>query len=502
MRGVLYSFTGKGRWGLFPAEGRDLRGRLFAAFLYLLPSALDKVVLFCKPGAAYGRNRGKTEIGREIVFVYATRGHEADPKMGVRRGEGLDHSETAERFGRKKLQQGAAQRQRGFDVTRGGNTGSKGQAGFEGIFGHLRVESGSDSEPGAQDTSSHEVLRVRSIPVFIRPPYRAAVPWIDPRFLRSFYMRDFDLVHSHAPCALGMLAQTYGRKRHVPHISTFHSKYREDLHNYVKFNFLTDALIRRIIRFYNDCDVVWACEGTDDVLREYGYEGEITIAPNGTDLAIPTGAEYEADRKRGREFAGLREDDFVFLYLGQHRWEKNIKLIVDGYGALKRRLAANPNTASKTFRAVFVGDGCDAENIKKRAQEQGVAKETLFLGRIEDRNVIKSIYAASDIFVFPSYYDNAPLTLREAAAYAVPAVLGRGSTTAKVVRDGENGFLTENDAGFLSQLLEQLMQNPAAYKQAGEGARRTIYRSWEDIVAWAVGQYKDIIAAYGTPARP
>jgi glycosyltransferase involved in cell wall biosynthesis len=56
-----------------------------------------------------------------------------------------------------------------------------------------------------------------------------------------------------------------------------------------------------------------------------------------------------------------------------------------------------------------------------------------------------------------------------------------------------NGFLVENEVASLTQKISELMEYPDAVKKAGEGARKTIYHPWENIVDEVYFRYADII---------
>ncbi len=109
---------------------------------------------------------------------------------------------------------------------------------------------------------------------------------------------------------------------------------------------------------------------------------------------------------------------------------------------------------------------------------------------------MQSLFARADLFLFPSIYDNAPLVMREAAAFSLPTVVAAGSTTAEIVQDGENGFITEDDPEAMARRLKLLMGQPELLRRAGRGAAKTIYVGWEDIVNWAVDQYRAIIERF------
>ncbi|MCK5811857.1 MAG: glycosyltransferase, partial [Clostridiales bacterium] len=45
-----------------------------------------------------------------------------------------------------------------------------------------------------------------------------------------------DIVHSHCPFTSGLFAQKLSKQNNIPHISTFHSKYKEDINMRLKLN--------------------------------------------------------------------------------------------------------------------------------------------------------------------------------------------------------------------------------------------------------------------------
>jgi glycosyltransferase involved in cell wall biosynthesis len=226
-------------------------------------------------------------------------------------------------------------------------------------------------------------------------------------------------------------------------------------------------------------------ESTGKTLRDYGYQGDLEVFENGTDMIAPSEEEEARYRERGLEKAGVTEGEFVCLFVGQHRWVKNIRLILDGLKVLRDR--------GRSFQMLFVGEGSDTREIVRAAEKNKLSDHVRFMGVITNREELKTMYAAADLFLFPSTYDNAPLVLREAAAFRVPAVLIKDSTAAESVDDGVNGFTCENDAGDFAETVEGIMNDEELRKTAGEGARNTIYRSWESIVDEVHERYRQIL---------
>ena len=123
----------------------------------------------------------------------------------------------------------------------------------------------------------------------------------------------------------------------------------------------------------------------------------------------------------------------------------------------------------------------------------GSKRKVTFLGVIKSREALSDYYAASDLFIFPSMYDNAPLVVREAAAMGTPSILVEGSTASEVVRDGRNGFLTPDSPGAIASRIISLASRRDLVAAAPEGARATLVRSWKDVVDEVYERYQKII---------
>ena len=147
----------------------------------------------------------------------------------------------------------------------------------------------------------------------------------------------------------------------------------------------------------------------------------------------------------------------------------------------------------------FVGVGYAAKEMQELVAERGLDNKVTFVGSITDRDKLKDYYAASDLFLFPSLYDNAPLVVREAAALHTPSVMAEGATAATILRDGENGFLVENDPDKLAALLRELIHDPERVHRVGLQASRTIVRSWEDCVEEVLDRYNALLKSRGLP---
>ncbi len=327
-----------------------------------------------------------------------------------------------------------------------------------------------------------EVLDYFSMPVPFRKPYVTGIADIDPSYLSKISKRQFKIVHAHSPFVSGRAAQKIAKNQNIPCVATFHSKYKDDFARILP-DPMVKMIVKNIVGFYENADYVWVPqESVKEVLREYGYKGAIDVVDNGSDLCAEYPEQYFVD---ARKSLGIEPDEFVLLFVGQHIWEKNVRFIIDALEGIR----------DQKFRMFFVGTGYAAEAMKNLVSEKGLESRTTFVGCVTDREAIKTYYAAADLFLFPSLYDNAPLVVREAAALHTPAVMVKGATAATILSDEQNGFLIDNSLESFEGKLRELIADPQRVKRVGVQASRSIVRSWEDVVGEVLDRYNSIISS-------
>ena len=337
--------------------------------------------------------------------------------------------------------------------------------------------------PGADySNNDFEVMDYFSVPVPFRHPYVTGIAEVDPAFINKILSRRFKIVHAHCPFGSGMAAQRVAKLQGIPCVATFHSKYRDDFSRVLPSKKMVNIIIKQIISFYEKADEVWVPqESVKEVIREYGFKGPVEVVDNGSDLCAKYPEKFFVD---SRKELGIAPDEFVMLFVGQHIWEKNVRFIIEALERIK----------DQKFRMLFVGTGYAAEAMKELVAEKGLDSQVTFVGNIIERERIKTYYAAADVFLFPSLYDNAPLVVREAAALGTPSIMVRGATASTILSDGENGFLIDNDIKDFERTLRELRANPERARRAGVQASKTIVRSWEDVVDEVIDRYNTLIS--------
>lgn len=335
----------------------------------------------------------------------------------------------------------------------------------------------------------YQVLRYFSLPIASRRPYRYGYPRLDPFIWWKLRNTNFRILHAHCPFSSGRLAVYAKRVHDVPLIGTFHSKYKTDLeHSFRNAPFMVDIIMKRILNFFNQCDEVWIPQAkVEATVREYGYHGRLTVVENGNDFADLVGSDVVSFKRDCRERLAIPPQKLVLLFVGQHIWEKGIGIIFEALVRLRGKV---------DFEMHFIGTGYAADTLRQRVEAAGLKGRVTLHGNITDRRELLGYYGAADLFLFPSFYDNAPLVVREAAAAATPALIPVGSTASEVIRDGYNGFLTHRNSESYMRLIYDLSKNREAIEKAGDGARQSLVRSWRSVVSEVRGRYEDILRHY------
>ena len=343
-------------------------------------------------------------------------------------------------------------------------------------------------KPGDYGDLGYETLQVRKAGLSVSE-YPLPLPRLDRKLKRFLKAYRPDLFHIHSPFFLGRFAAAYARRHHIPCVATFHSKYYDDALNITGSRLLAWAATKLIVRFYERADCVWACSrGTAETLRSYGYRGEIFVMDNGSSFRVEEG-EREALAARAAEEFGLEKRKKTILFIGHLIWHKNLRLVLDTAKRLEE--------AGEDCRLLIVGDGYDAEEIRQYADSLTFPEGRVrFLGRVDDRDLLAGVILFSDLFFFPSVYDNSPLVLREAASLGLPSLLTAGSNSAEAVTKDVNGFTAEESPEAMCAEIRRIFGDEELLRAAGKSAETTVAKSWEQIVAEVEEKYRQVIAEY------
>jgi 1,2-diacylglycerol 3-alpha-glucosyltransferase len=311
---------------------------------------------------------------------------------------------------------------------------------------------------GAEDASV-KVVRYPSIPVATYPEFALAVPY-SRRIERLVSALAFDVIHAHHPFLLGPAARRLARRIRRPLIFTYHTRYEKYAH-YVPLplRLVQAAALRISAGFAAQADAVLAPSAViRDELHARGVRTPIAVVPTGVDLE----RFRPGDREAARRSLGVGQGEPLVLYVGRLDREKSVDRVL---GAFERVASTIP-----AARLVLVGQGTEAERLRRTAASLPVAERIRFLG-LRPHDSLAECYQAADVFLFASETETQGLVLAEAAACGLPAVAVDAPGCDEVVRDGDTGILTKGDPAALAEAVIGLLLDPQRRRAMARRAR-------------------------------
>jgi glycosyltransferase involved in cell wall biosynthesis len=198
------------------------------------------------------------------------------------------------------------------------------------------------------------------------------------------------------------------------------------------------------------------------LVDEYHFPADKSVRiHNGADLS-----RFGVPLDTGRELrAGLAigQHDPVIVCVARLEQKKGVHILLEALQQLVKEFPA--------CKCLVVGDGPSRESLARRAAELGLSNSAFLVGHQTD---VRPYLEAADIFVLPSFKEGLPLSLVEAMAYGLPAVVTDAGGNAEVVEPRHNGFVVE--PGSVQQLtdsIKYLLAKPHERIRMGENGRRT-----------------------------
>ncbi|OGF53024.1 MAG: hypothetical protein A2Z21_08420 [Candidatus Fraserbacteria bacterium RBG_16_55_9] len=246
--------------------------------------------------------------------------------------------------------------------------------------------------------------------------------------------QELDVIHSHTPFSLGILAIRISRRQKVPHVHTYHTLFTEYLHYLPKYLRPTPTMVGRISSaFCNRCDAVTAPSNPmKEELVSYGITVPIHTLPFGMDLERFTGPPQVDVRKEWQ----IQEGERLLLCAGRLSREKNVSFLLQAFPRALRRLPG--------LKLIIVGDGPARGELEREARELGIAAQVIFTGYLPWVTLI-DYYKSADLFVYASKTEAQGIVFVEALASGLPVVAVGEMGALEAIDHGVNGLLVKDN---------------------------------------------------------
>jgi glycosyltransferase involved in cell wall biosynthesis len=144
----------------------------------------------------------------------------------------------------------------------------------------------------------------------------------------------------------------------------------------------------------------------------------------------------------------VERQNFV-LFVGRLAEEKGVTDLIAAY---RQAQSLEPSNPAVLPPLKIVGDGPLKTDLMREVEQAGLTSQITFLGRQEKSQVLNLMQLAQ-VLVFPSiWYEGFPLTLAEAFACGLPAIVPNLGSMAEIVQPGVTGF------HFISRDVEDLVK--------------------------------------------
>ncbi len=165
-------------------------------------------------------------------------------------------------------------------------------------------------------------------------------------------------------------------------------------------------------------------------------------------------------RDKIRKELNIADNDVVLLSVGELIPRKNHMEVLEALQLMKSTgLMKTTDTPDGKYaiKYLIAGRGKIDSELKEAIANRGLNDVVQMLGFRRD---VADVFAASDVYVFPSHQEGLPVALMEAMSVGLPAVCSRIRGNTDLIEDGVGGYLFDSkDANTLVAALEKILND-------------------------------------------
>jgi N-acetyl-alpha-D-glucosaminyl L-malate synthase BshA len=172
------------------------------------------------------------------------------------------------------------------------------------------------------------------------------------------------------------------------------------------------------------------------------------------------------------------------MHLSNFRPVKRVTDVVEIFALVRQKIPA---------KLVMVGEGPDRGAAEWIADQRGVKKDVVFLGK-QDR--IYEVLAQADLFLLPSELESFGLAALEAMACEVPVIATNVGGVPEVVTHGVDGFLVPvGDVAAAARFAVELLSSPERVREMGKLARKNARARYcsNDVIPKYEAYYRSVL---------
>jgi spore coat protein SA len=228
----------------------------------------------------------------------------------------------------------------------------------------------------------------------------------------------------------------------------------------------------------------------------------IVRVPGGVQSKVMLREKRQEERTRIRQKLGLKDSDVLFLFAGAIRPEKGVDYLARAFAKLSEE-NSNAHLAIAGGIKLWIEKGWLQGNALETTEQEvlntlaaAIARKRVFMLGMVQPSEIDAYYAAADIFVLPSMFQETfGLVLLEAFSAGLPVIAFRSGGIPELVENRGNGIVVDQgDEQGLYQSMRELLLDRDLRNRLGTAAESVPARySWENTVDRVEAVYRDVL---------
>jgi len=171
----------------------------------------------------------------------------------------------------------------------------------------------------------------------------------------------------------------------------------------------------------------------------------------------------EETKQSIREENGVRQDDFVFIFIGRQTHFKGFDKVVLSFLKLKEK--------HSHIKLLLIGEKDRIHPTSRQQRFEKALKEDRDIVRVGWKENVQDYLAIADLNVFPSEREGLPVNLMESLSMGVPVITINSRGCKEVVRNNVDGLvLTDYNVDHLSAAMERLLVDRKELNKLAENA--------------------------------
>lgn len=289
---------------------------------------------------------------------------------------------------------------------------------------------------------------------------------------------DFNIVHSYRfqPNLLNVLVNFFNGRKVIIHITGLGIAFSNNSLKYSVLRLFSQLIFQVklfranqvIVQNYDDAKDLW--------LTDILWKNKVQVI-KGSGVNISSFNSENFKRESIRKKFNLSANHLIFICVTRLLWEKGIVEMVDAFSSDEIQ------TLYPQIQLWVVGwsDKENPRHIDDDYIKQANTKENIhFLGKSD---MIPELLAASDVFLYPSYYrEGIPRGILEALSMGLPVITTNLPGCNLTVKEGENGFLIDGRSSLaITQAIKKIL-NQSNLINMGANSRKIAERYFSEEV--------------------